>query len=244
MANNIELIRQALSAAESSIRLSKQLLADLEKGTSAKAAKGILPGTIGAFDGENMVMESGEKHPVPANYASKSMLVVGDTLKLVEERGEKRFKQIEHVKRYKTKGVLTKKDGKYHVVTPEGSYRVLSAAAAHFGVSMGEEVVLILPAKNLNAAWGTIESVTEETGEEVSDKEKNKEKIIEEKAAVEDKSKKKKEEEAKVKIEKKEIKKATKPPTIKAEKKEKEEEKKQETKKPQAQAEVGEEELR
>ncbi len=159
MAKQIELIRQALSASESSIRLAKQLLNDLEQGGERGAVeKKVLPGVTGAFDGESMVAETGEKYPVPANYASKSLLVVGDVLKLVEEGKEKRFKQLEHVKRYKTKGVLTKKDGKFHAVTPEGSYRVLPAAVDHFNVAVGDEVVLILPAKNLQVGWGAVEA--------------------------------------------------------------------------------------
>lgn len=161
MSKQIELIRQALSAAEASIRLAKQLLTELEKGKGgADTSKKALPGIIGTFDGENMVTEAGEKHPVPANYASKSMLVVGDTLKLVGEKGEKKFKQIEHVKRYKTKGTLTKKDGKYHAIASEGSYKVLPAAVDHFGAAAaGDEVTLVLPAKDLKAAYGAIESV-------------------------------------------------------------------------------------
>ena len=100
-----------------------------------------------------------QNFPVPANYASKSMLVVGDTLKLVDEGKEKRFKQIEHVKRHKTTGILTKKDGKWKAVTPEGSYKVLPAAVSHFGADVGSEVTLHLPANNLTVPYGAIESV-------------------------------------------------------------------------------------
>lgn len=158
--NNLELIRQALGSAESSLKLAKQLLAELEDaGVEAKPKANDLPGIAGIFDGENMVAESGENFPVPANYASKSMLVVGDTLKLVEEGKEKRFKQIEHVKRHKTIGILAKKDGKWKVVTPEGSYKVLPAAVSHFGGDVGSEVTLHLPANNLTVPYGAIESV-------------------------------------------------------------------------------------
>ena len=108
-----------------------------------------------------MVSESGESFPVPANYASKSMLVVGDTLKLVEEgkNKDKRFKQIEHVKRHKSTGILTKKEGKWRAVTPEGSYKVLPAAVEHFGADIGSEVMIHLPATNLTVGYAAIESV-------------------------------------------------------------------------------------
>src|SRR4030042_6923546 len=125
MAQKIELIRQALSAAESSLKLARQLLSDIERSDGGNRQKTTdLPGVAGVFDGQNMFTEKGETHPVPENYASKSILVVGDTLKLVEDRGERRFKQIEHVKRHKSIGILSKKDGKWVAVTPEGSYKL------------------------------------------------------------------------------------------------------------------------
>src|SRR6266478_2861607 len=97
----VDLIRQALSAADSSIRLAKQLLNDIDKedprGERSKPIAPDIPGVLGTFDGQYLVTAEGEKHPVPENYASKSILVVGDTLKLVNEGKEKRFKQIEHV---------------------------------------------------------------------------------------------------------------------------------------------------
>jgi hypothetical protein len=171
-AKNIELIKQALGAAESSIKLAKQLLSEIEGGSAVEGKpkqSGIdLPGISGIFDGEQMVSEDGVAYPVPANYASKSMLVVGDTLKLVEEgkNKDKRFKQIEHVKRHKSTGILTKKDGKWKVVTAEGSYKVLPAAVEHFGAEIGTEVTLHLPANNLTVAYGAIESVSrKEKGE-------------------------------------------------------------------------------
>lgn len=161
---NIELIRQALGAAESSIKLAKQLLNEIESGKveggnqTVDLAKS-QPGVVGTFDGENMVTTSGETFPVPVNYASKSLLVVGDTLKMVEEGKEKRFKQIEHVKRYRTSGIITKKDGKWKAITPEGSYKVLPATVEHLGADVGSEVLLHLPANNLNVAYAAIESI-------------------------------------------------------------------------------------
>jgi hypothetical protein len=168
--DKLVLIRQALAAAESSIKTAKQLLSEVESGGLHVSAKD-LPGELGVFDGIGMTMENGEKLEVPANYASKSMLVVGDTLKRVDENGEKRFKQIEHVKRHKTVGILHKKDGKFKVITPEGSYSVLEAAVDHFKGDVGDEVVLHLPAGNLTAVYGAIEMILkpgEKMGEEAT----------------------------------------------------------------------------
>lgn len=176
MNNKIALINQALSAADSSIKLARQLLVDLE-GDNARSQRGTNPsspsvgaplsgageserqGMVGVFDGENMLTKTGEKYPVPANYASKSMLVVGDTLKLSDEGGEKRFKQIEHVKRHRTIGILTKKEGKFRLVTPEGSYKVLPVSVEHFKGEVGDEAVAFLPASNLSVAYAALESV-------------------------------------------------------------------------------------
>ena len=135
-------------------------MADLENtGVSRRPDAKELPGKVGVFDGEQMVTSEGEKFEVPANYASKSLLVVGDTLKLVEEAGQKRFKQIEHIKRHKTIGILTKKDGKFAAVTSEGSYKVLPSAVDHFKGQVGDEVMLQIPAANLSSPYGAIESI-------------------------------------------------------------------------------------
>ena len=171
MSRKLDLLRQALSAAESSIKLARQLISDIERedSDSGKKPPKEKPGIIGVFDGESMVTDKNETFSVPANYASKSLLVVGDTLKIIDEGGEKKFKQIEHVKRHKTTGILAKKDGKWRVVTPEGSYKVLTEAVQHFNGDVGDEVLLQLPANNLQVAYGTIETI------------QKKEQIIEEK---------------------------------------------------------------
>lgn len=163
MNNKIHLINQALNAAESSIRLARQMISELEgsktPSTSSKESDEQGNFKIGVFDGEGLTLQNGDKHPVPANYASKSMLVVGDTLKVYEENGEQRFKQIEHVKRHRTTGMLTKKDGKFRVVTPEGSYKVLGASIEHFKGEVGDEVTAFLPAGNLISSYAALESV-------------------------------------------------------------------------------------
>ena len=54
----------------------------------------------GQFDGQNMIGPDGKVYPVPANYASKSKLVEGDTLKLtIAQDGSFIYKQIGPVER-------------------------------------------------------------------------------------------------------------------------------------------------
>jgi hypothetical protein len=231
----IDLIRQALSAAESSLRLARQLLNDIANREGGKE----LPGGVGVFDGQSMVSETGEKHSVPENYASKSILVVGDTLKLVDEGGNKRFKQIEHVKRHKTAGILTKKDGKWAAVSSEGSYKILSSAVAHFKGDVGDEVLLQLPANNLQSAWAALEKVTKKGSGEKIEEQKIAPKAQEKEPEVESKPEKKDKQQDKVekttekeakpsasqeKKESRDKKETTSPPKIKEESKQKDEE--------------------
>lgn len=237
-APKIDLIRQALSASESSIRLARQLLSELERevGKNKHASKDT-PGITGFFDGQNMVTEKGEKFSVPENYASKSILVVGDTLKLAEEGGNKRFKQIEHVKRHKTSGILTKKDGKWAAVTSEGSYKIIPAAVAHFNGEVGDEVLLQIPANNLQSSWAALEKVSKKASggdmtvpaekTELKDEKKTEKPVRE----VETKEAKTETKEAKPKEEKEKTKEETKAEVVKP--KEKEEKPKiEEVKKP------------
>ncbi|OGY26646.1 MAG: hypothetical protein A2Z24_03050 [Candidatus Woykebacteria bacterium RBG_16_44_10] len=171
MAQKIDLIRQALSAAESSLKLARQLLSELEsEGLRNKPKARELPGITGIFDGQSMVTDKGDRYPVPENYASKSILVVGDTLKLVEQGREKRFKQIEHVKRHKTTGILAKKEGRWAAVTPEGSYRLLPASVEHYGAQVGTEVIVQLPANNLQSTWAAVEKINKKEGAKVEEK--------------------------------------------------------------------------
>lgn len=184
VSSQIKLINQALNAAISSINLSKQLLNEiggvpldtknsvdpnLKPQTVSENSTKDLPGIIGTFDGQFMVAEDGQKYQVPENYCSKSMIVFGDKLKMVEVNGEQRFKQIERVKRFRASGLLVKKEGRFHVVTSDGSYRVLSASVSHFNGKEGDEVHIILPLSNRHAPFAAVENIGSAKPEEGSE---------------------------------------------------------------------------
>ena len=156
-----QLIVQALNAAETNIRLAKQLLSGVKAEPPQPSPKE-LPGIVGTFDGENMVTKDGKKFAVNPNYASKSVLVYGDTLKRIEVEGKEQFKQIERVKRQKVEGVLAKKDGKWVAVTPDGSYRVSPVAVEFYGGKEDDEVVVVLPLENKNVPYAALESIKKE----------------------------------------------------------------------------------
>ncbi len=156
-----QLIVQALNAAETNIKLAKQLLSGV-RDQPPKPSTRELPGITGTFDGEDMVTEEGKKYPVNPNYASKSVLVYGDTLKKIEEDGQERFKQIARVKRQKVEGILAKKDGKFVAVTADGSYKVSPVAVGFYGGKEGDEVVVVLPLEDKNAPFAALESIKKE----------------------------------------------------------------------------------
>jgi len=118
-----------------------------------------IDGASGIFDGYKMTTPAGKTYEVPANYAAKSKLVYGDTLKLVEEGGKKLFKHISKVNRRKTSGILTKKEGDWHALTDSGSYRVSDVAAEFQHAQLNSKVTVLLPEDNLKAPFATIDEV-------------------------------------------------------------------------------------
>ncbi len=154
----IQQIQKDLNDAVSLMTSAKKELVDLEASMGVMPSKNI-PGVVGKFMGDCMVTEGGQKYDVPLNYASKSVLVFGDTLKMYEEGGEKKFKQIERVKRFRTEGILAKKEGKWHAVTSDSSYRVLDTSVNHFGAVEGDMVVVLLPLNDKYVSFAAVESV-------------------------------------------------------------------------------------
>ncbi len=156
----IQNVYQALSAAVSSINLAKKLLNDLEADSKVDTRE--VPGEFGVFSGDVMVTEEGEKYQVPENYASKSELVYGDTLKMMDRDGKNFFKQVERVKRQEVKGVLAKKDGVWHLIDSHGSFEVLPAAVSFYGGEEGDEAVGVIPQDNPRAPFAALKSVIKE----------------------------------------------------------------------------------
>lgn len=167
-----QLIIQALSAAEASISLAKQLLA-AQSGASftppshfgrrdriTTSSTRDLPGIVGKFDGEKMVAADGKTYPVPTNYAGKSKLVFGDALKMLENAdGTHLFKQIEKVARKKVEGKLVKKSEQWWVTAKEGEYRVLNSNVKFLGGQEGDETSVLIPENDPKAPWAAIDAI-------------------------------------------------------------------------------------
>lgn len=131
------------------------------KKVSPTAAAASVGGKIieGKFDGQNMIGPDGKVYPVPANYASKSKLVEGDTLKLtIAEDGSFIYKQIGPIERKKLIATLALDNGQYVATIGTQQYRVLYASVTYFRAQPGDEVTVVLPAHG-EATWAAIEAV-------------------------------------------------------------------------------------
>lgn len=213
-----DLILEAITSAERSLVLAKKLLGGVQ-------TEG--PGLLGKFDGEFMVTEAGKRFQVSPNYASKSMLVVGDVLRMVGRGEQALFKQVEKIARLEANGVLTKKDGVWAVVTEQGSFSVLPAAVKFHQGEIGDEVEVLMPKeyKRLKARWVALVQVEREEakkdfGKEVQEDEKPKESKVSPKESVKEGVEKKeaKKEATVVKEEEKKVVRPVKPKTTVAKK--------------------------
>lgn len=120
----------------------------------------------GVFDGSSMIGADKKVYPVPANYASKSKLVEGDTLKLtVVDDGSFIYKQIGPVERKHVRGTLGKDArGDYFVDVDGQQFKVLLASVTYFKGVMGDECTLVVPGSG-EATWGAIENIIKTTDE-------------------------------------------------------------------------------
>jgi hypothetical protein len=153
MSESNERLLRAIQTIESELAVIKRALADPNSQDG---------GVVGTFDGEHIQLEDGSKYPIPPNYASKSMLVPGDTLRMIiDPQGgdQHRFKQIAKVERGKATGLLTRKDGKYEVICEEGSFKVLTAAIKHFEAESGDYLMVQFAKNHPKGSWAAIEKV-------------------------------------------------------------------------------------
>lgn len=111
----------------------------------------------GAFDGQGMLGSDGNSYPVPANYASKSKIVVGDKMKLtITGDGKFIYKQIGQINRKNIIGPLTIEDGQYKVFSGGKEYKILTASITFHKAEVGDEVSILIP-EGIDADWGAFD---------------------------------------------------------------------------------------
>jgi hypothetical protein len=182
--HSLSLLRQLLETAEDSLAGAQKLLAEMigdpvpaptTKKTKTKEPKATpedVDGKVieGIFDGQNMIGHDGKTYSVPANYASKSKLVEGDTLKLtIAPDGSFIYKQIGPVDRKRAIGALIRDESTDEfVVDVKGHhYKVLRASITYFKADENDEVVVLMP-KNAETTWVAVENIIK-TGDSASD---------------------------------------------------------------------------
>jgi hypothetical protein len=169
----LERLRALIDTAEASLTEARLLLARMvpEDVPAAMSSRANALGSIsqspegkvveGIFDGQNMVGPDRKQYSVPANYASKSKLVEGDTLKLtITSDGSFIYKQIGPVERKRLVGTLARDEvsGEYRVLAGGKPYRVLIASITYYKGEVGDEVVVLVP-KGPDARWAAVENV-------------------------------------------------------------------------------------
>lgn len=160
----IQSLREMINNAERTIHSAKAMLLQIEgkkkEGRRKKIEENDENVVHGTFDGQTMVGTDGRQYPVPANYASKSKLVEGDSLKLtIGEDGSFMYKQVGPVPRRNIIGVVTQDEkGNFLVVAENNSYKVLLASITYFHAEPGDEVVIVTSTDE-NSRWASVESV-------------------------------------------------------------------------------------
>jgi hypothetical protein len=115
----------------------------------------------GIFNGEKMVGRDGKEYAVPPNYASKSKLVDGDTLKLtITPNGSFIYKQINQTPRVRLVGSLVKDqvNNQWKILAGGKQYRVLTASVTFYRGKQGDEVFFLAP-KEKNSEWAAVENI-------------------------------------------------------------------------------------
>lgn len=186
---------RTLMAAESNIQLAKKLITDIYGSKAALLVSSIsktapitvdikdLPGVEGKFIGKFVEGDDGKKYQIPENYASKSELVYGDRLKVVEKDGANWFKQLSKPDRTEVRGTLASgPDGLWKLLVGDVSYEVLPSAVAYHKGKEGSEAFGLVPADDPKVPFAALRGmVNEQAASEDGEKPTNKEeKVVEE----------------------------------------------------------------
>jgi hypothetical protein len=156
-----ENIKNLLQSAINQVEKVRNAIENLEQ-EERKAHYQSIPGTEGVFDGQYLVAEGGRKTEVPPNYAAKSKLVYGDILKVFTDSGKQIFKQIDRVERKKIEGIMTKKEGKWYLLSDTGSYRVSDVSADYNKAELNDKATAFIPAENPKVPFAALDKVYKE----------------------------------------------------------------------------------
>ncbi len=155
---SLDTLKRLVSAAYVNIEKISHIIEKIEQEQKRELYKSI-PGIEGTYDGAFMIADDGKKYEVPANYAAKSRLVFGDRLKMVEEVGKTLFKQLDKVARKDVEGVLSKKEGKWYILTDAGTFKISDVAAEFNNAQLNEKAIVIIPDGNTPATFAALDKI-------------------------------------------------------------------------------------
>lgn len=159
---DLEDVRKLLDAAESKIRQVKSKLFANEISKKATLIDNEEADNIvqGVFDGQQMIGSDKKEYSVPSNYASKSKLVVGDTLKLtITDDGKFQYKQIGPIERKNLIGALEYlDDGSWQADVNGKKYKILLASVTYYKGKPDDKVTIIVPADK-ESEWAALDNV-------------------------------------------------------------------------------------
>ncbi len=176
-AKKVQSILSLIEIIESNLKTARILLTQLadEKGISTTTAstrpvaKSVdeaeaLEVVEGYFDGQQMIGDNGQVYIVPANYASKTQLVVGDRLKWILTPEREIYKPILLAPRERVIGTFTVEGEDFVVLVDKLArpVKILKASATYaiknLGLQIGDEVSITIP-KEATPTWGAFGSV-------------------------------------------------------------------------------------
>lgn len=171
--SRIKNISNLLRTANTNVQKAQRMLDSLT--TDFKNSYDDIPGLLGTFDGEKMIDEEGKEYKMNPNYVAKSLLVVGDKLKMIEEKGkDPLFKQVSKVPRKHMEGILNKKEGEWYALTDSGSYKVLEVAVEFRNAEVNDEILVQVPEDNLNAPYAALEKLMKKEPKKIEKPEEKK----------------------------------------------------------------------
>lgn len=162
--NRVEQLRNLINSTYNNLEKISNIVAKIEQDQKKEFYKNV-PGMLGTFDGVYLVSEDGKKEEVPANYAAKSRLVFGDTLKIVKEEGKDVFKQLQKVERKKVEGILAKKEGSWYLLTDIGSYQISDTAATFNNAQVNDKALGIIPLDNDKVPYAALDKLIDKKEE-------------------------------------------------------------------------------
>ena len=126
----------------------------------------------GNFDGESMIGDDGKMYAIPANYARKTKLVVGDRMKrILTDTYREVYKVIQKAPSKRVVGIFTIDENSEFVVIVDSipaPVRVLKAsitfAMKQQNLKPGDTIAILIPANTLST-WGAFDSIVKHQGE-------------------------------------------------------------------------------